>query len=96
MHNEMKKRAKISVEIALTVKEPAHYKTLFYGLKRNHPRNVAVVHPLMYMARRIIFAFMIVFMDKVELWNVVLFIACTLTMLAYALSENQWRSRVIN
>ena len=92
----MKKRAEISVEMAMAVKEPARYKTLYYGLKRNHPRNVAVVHPLMFMARRIIFALMIVYMDKVEIWNVLLFMACTLIMLAYTLSEHQWKSYVIN
>ena len=96
MEKEIAKRAKISVEMAEAVAEPARYKTLYYGLKQNHPRNVAVVHPLMYMARRIIFAFMIVFMDKVEFWNVLLFIACTFTMLAYALAEHQWKSHVIN
>ena len=81
-------RAKISVEMAIAVVELARYKTLYYGLKRNHPRNVAIVHPLMYMMRRIIFAFMIVYMDKVELWNVLIFLTCTLAMLAYALVEH--------
>lgn len=96
MRSEMEDRAKLSVEMAEAVKTPKRYKTLYYGLKLNHPRNAAVVHPLMYMLRRIIFAFIIVYMDQVKFWNVILFMNCTLVMLAYGLAEHQWKSQVIN
>lgn len=67
--------------------EPARYKTLYYGLKRNHQRNVAVIHPLMFLLRRIIFALVIVFMDTIPIWGVLIFMYSTLIMLAYTLSE---------
>ena len=38
------------------------YRTLFYGLKRNHPHNVAIVHPIVFILRRILFAVIIVFL----------------------------------
>lgn len=78
------------------MREPERFKTLYYGLKRNHPRNVAVVHPLMFMLRRIIFALLIVHMDTVHTWGVLIFMSCTLAMLAYALAEHQWKNSVIN
>ena len=40
------------------------YRTLHYGLKRNHERNVAIVHPLMFILRRVIYALVIVFMEE--------------------------------
>ena len=70
--------------------------TLYSGLKLNHPKHVAVVHPLMFLMRRIIFALVIVFMDKVQTWGVMIFMAYTLGMLAFTLSERQWKARVIN
>lgn len=76
------------MRLAETVRRPERYRTLFYGLKRNHPRNVAIVHPLMFLLRRIIFALMIVYMDKIAVWSTFIFMFMTLTMLAYALSEH--------
>ena len=77
----------MKIELADSVKEPSRSKTLYYGLKRNHPRNVAVVHPLMFLFRRIIFALVIVFMDQVPIWGIIIFMYMALTMLAYVLSE---------
>ena len=57
---------------------------------------MAVVHPLMFMLRRIIFALVIVFMDNVHMWGVLVFMFTTLCMLAYVLSEKQWEEQIIN
>ena len=92
----MRHRAKMQIMLADSVKEPQRYKTLYYGLKRNHPHNVAVIHPLMFLTRRIIYALVIVFMDQVPFWGVIIFMYMTLIMLAYALSEQQWKARIIN
>ena len=43
----------------LVQKQP-RFKTIYYGLKLNHPRNVALIHPLMYTTRRIIYALSVV------------------------------------
>ena len=83
----IKDLAKTNVEIADSVQKPARIRTLYYGLKVNTERNVAVVHPLMFLIRRVIYALVIVFMDEIPLWGVLIFMTCTLIMLAYALSE---------
>ena len=79
-----------------TIKKPKRYRTIFYGLKVNHPRNVALTHPLMFLVRRVIYALIIVTMDKVHYWNILLLMACTLVMLGYVLAEHQWQDRIIN
>ena len=38
------------------------YKTLFYGLRRNHPHNVAVLHPLLFCLRRVLYAVAVIFL----------------------------------
>lgn len=47
--------AKIKSRLASKTSVAPSYATLFVGLKRNHPRKVAIVNPLLYMIRRIIF-----------------------------------------
>ena len=61
------------------------YRTLQYGLKRNHERNVAVVHPLMFILRRLVYALVIVFMEEFMVFGVLVVMASCLIMLAYAL-----------
>ena len=75
---------------------PERFKTLYYGLKVNHERNVAVIHPLMFMLRRIIYALVIVYMDRIHIFCVLVFILSTMVMLAYVLTELQWKERSIN
>jgi len=53
----------------------------------NHPRNVAIVHPLMFTLRRIVYALSIVLIASVPLLGVWVMLFGTLIMLAYALSE---------
>jgi len=57
---------------------------------------VAVIHPLMFVMRRVIFALVIVFMDQIPIWGVLIFMAMALTMLGYVLSEHQWKDCEIN
>ena len=40
----------------------SRYKTVFYGLRKNHPHNAALVHPMTFLLRRIAYAAIIVFM----------------------------------
>ena len=78
------------------IEKPIRYKTLYYGLKLNHARNVAVVHPLMYTLRRVIYALTIVLIATLPLIGVWIMLASTLIMLAYALLESQWKAGIIN
>ena len=66
---------------------PARYKTLYYGLKMNHARNVAIVHPIMFTFRRLFYALSIVFLANSSFIGLLLFLVGTLIMLGYALHE---------
>ena len=82
-----KREAHLRVKFADRMKVPQQYETLFFGLKRNHERNVAVTHPLMFMLRRIIYALVIVFMDEVMYYGVFIVMMSCLAMLAFACTE---------
>ena len=75
---------------------PPRYKTLYLGLKLNHPRNVAVVHPIMFLFRRIFYALSIVLLADVPLLSSFIFMLAAFGMLMYALSEFQWRDPYVN
>ena len=62
----------------------------------NHERSVAVVHPLMFLLRRVIYALTIIFFIQNLLFGVLITQAICMAMLAYALYENQWNESVIN
>lgn len=86
----------MKVQLESSARVPVSYQTLFFGLKRNHASNVAVVHPIIFLLRRVILASVIVFMDKVHAWGVLIVMACTLTMLGYVLTLSQWREKSVN
>ena len=74
-------------------------KTLYTGLKMNHPRHVALVHPLAFLLRRILFAVIIVFMVNLMvhcIFGVFLLMLTCLFMLGYVLHEWQWQSNWIS
>ena len=62
--NEHKRKIKLEAERRVQLQSQVQlsnsYKTLFYGLKKNDPHNVAIVQPLSFMLRRIIYAMVIV------------------------------------
>ena len=63
------------------------YKTIFSGLKLNHPRNVAIIHPLMFLVRRVVYILAILLYYKRDLTGILMFHSCTLVMLGYAILE---------
>ena len=69
------------------VEMPNRYKTLYLGLHVNHPRNVAIVQPLMFALRRVIYALSIVFLPKAPLLGVWIMLGVTLIMLIYVFLE---------
>ena len=78
------------------IEKPTRYKTLYYGLKLNHVRNVAIVHPLMFTLRRICYALTIVLIPNWPLIGTWILLIGTLVMLGYALVEWQWQQPIIN
>ena len=89
-------RAKEIVAGCDLVRKPIRHKTLYYGLKLNHAKNVAIVHPLMFTLRRIFYALTIVLIPTLPLLGVWIMLVGTLLMLAYVLTEWQWKARIIN
>ena len=69
------------------IEKPYRYKTLYYGLKLNHPRNVAIIHPLMFTIRRIVYALSIVLLAKYPLFGVWILLGGTILMIAFAVTE---------
>ena len=96
-HEEIVARnAREMVAGAYLITKSKRFKTLFYGLKLNQPRNSALVHPLMYTVRRVIYALAIVLLAHHSLFGVWILTVSTLLMLVYALNEEQWRDPIIN
>ena len=50
----------------------------------------------MFLFRRIIYAFVIVFMDEIIVFGVLIVMFSCLVMLGYAISEWQWKDNIIN
>ena len=90
MEKWARKEAHLRVKFADRMKTPQGYRTLYYGLRRNHERHVAVVHPFMFLMRRIIYALVIVFMATIIFWGVWVVLLSCILMLAYACAELQW------
>lgn len=81
---------------ASLIKKSQRYKTLFYGLRLNHPRNVALVFPVLDTMRRLIYALSIVFLADVPLVGVWILLGGTLGMLVFAMTELPWKQPIIN
>ena len=81
------KEAKFRIAVEQSVPVSQSYRTLFYGLKLNHERNVAVVHPLMFLVRRLVYAVVIITLSETMFFGVLVVMLSCLVMLAYAVNE---------
>jgi len=91
MNKQKRYTAIMGLEMERTVEPPQRCRILFEGLILNHPRNVALVHPVLFMARRLILAITVVFMEETRHWGVFLTLIVTLAMLAYTVIERPWQ-----
>ena len=64
------------------------YSTLWLGLKKNHERNVAIVHPMIFLVRRVAYAMLITAFATHMYTNILGFMLLTFGMLAYACYEH--------
>lgn len=95
--SEISKEAKIRVQLSQSVELSQAYRTLFYGLKKNHEHNVALVHPLAFLLRRVLFALVIIFMvDSKALFGSLLLLITCLLMLIFVVQEAPWEYPLIN
>ena len=72
------------------------YQTIFSGLKKNHSHNVALVHPMSFLLRRLVYAALIIFMFEMPLFVTLILLYASLGFLAYLLLESQWEDNIIN
>ena len=93
----IKHEASKRVQIAEQVQPTAWHSTLFYGLKLNHPHNIALVQPLSFVLRRVLFALLITnSTGESALFSAgVLQLTC-LFMLAMVCSEVPWVDSLSN
>ena len=93
---ELAVEAKLRVTIAGGVKVSQRYQTLFYGLKKNHPHNAALVHPLTFLVRRVAYAGIIIFLYNKPLFASLLLMASSILILCWVLTVSQWEHSLIN
>ena len=93
---EWRVEARTRLALVDQVKLNPSYETLFLGLRKNHPHNVAVVHPLLFLVRRVMYALIIVFMvDEPFFGSVLLLLSCFM-MLCFTVTEAQWEDSAMN
>lgn len=73
----------------------AHYGTLFSGLKKNHQHSAAVVHPLVFLVRRIVYAAIVLFLLQIPSVAAYLLLWICVGMVAYVIIEQQWEESII-
>ena len=87
--------AKIRIELESLVKVSDRYKTLFLGLKRNHPHSAAIIHPLVFLLRRIIYSAIALFCLSVPVIGVFILSFICVLMIGFILVEQQWEDSLI-
>lgn len=90
------KQAKRRVALESEVECNPRYKTLFYGLKKNQPHNMAIVHPLSYLLRRVLFVMVTLFVFETPLFAALSLVGVSLLMMGVLLTERQWEASLIN
>ena len=88
--------AKIRVVLQGHVKLNPRYNTIFTGLKKNHPHNIALLHPLFFLARRIAYAAIIIFLHSKPYFAALALLFLTLACFSFVLIYHQWESSIIN
>lgn len=88
--------AQIKLKLESLTKPSQRYRTLFYGLKRNHPHSAAVMHPLMFLLRRILYSAIVIYFVSLPIVAVYVLIVACLIMLAYVIVEKQWEDSLIS
>lgn len=84
----IKEEAKLRNFLADSVEPRLAYKTLFYGLKKNQSHNMAVLHPLVFVLRRVLYALVILFLvQEAAFFGVLLLLATCLIMMVFVVHE---------
>ena len=88
--------AKIKSTLDAKVGVSPHYRTLFTGLKVNHPRKVGLVHPLAFFAYRIAFLAIACSLAASTLAQAFMAMVLVMSMLAFSLHDQPWTEAKLN
>lgn len=78
-----------------TIKICVRFKTLFYGLRLNHPHSAHIVHPLVFLVRRVIYSAIVIFMLTIPLIAAYLLCMMSLFLIAFTIIEKQWNDQMM-
>lgn len=90
--------ASIRVRQEGAVKVSQSYRTLYYGLKKNHVHSASTAHPLFFVLRRILYSLVIVFMvgEVKPFFGALILTLTSFMMLSFVALEAQWESNMHN
>lgn len=83
----VKAEAHHRADLAEQVLYNAYYKTLFFGLKRNHEKKVALAYPVIFLLRRYMYILAILCITNLPFLAVILLMVACLAMIAMLLTE---------
>ena len=83
----MRVEAKLRVNLEQAVEVNNRYRTLFYGLKRNHQNRAAIVYPLFFLIRRLIYSALVLFLAEIPVVGAYILCTICLMMIAYIIVE---------
>jgi len=82
----------VRVGLDYQTKVNPRYETIFYGLRHGTEKNVAIVHPIAFLLRRLIYAFIIVFTPEHQtFYSLVTLASLSIMMAAFVIAEKPWR-----
>jgi len=65
-------------------------------LKKNNPHNVALIHPFLFVVRRLVYAAILIFMFQWPFFALVTLVVITLCLMAFLFNYKQWEDSLIN
>ena len=72
------------------------YKTIFLGLKKNHPRNTAIVYPALFMVRRWLYVVSILMCVNYRMLGLYITLYASSIVFAYSLVEHPFEDYLLN
>lgn len=93
--DEVKEAARCKLSIEAEIKLNPRFATLCDGLKKNHAHAVALVYPMIYLLRRVLFTCLVLYMQQYAYTSIHILIATSLAMITFALTESPWEDRLI-
>ena len=95
-NQKIRQEAQLRLRLEDLVNINQRFSTLFLGLKLNTMHNSAVLQPLMFLIRRIVFAAAIIFLQHSPQLAIVMLLAMSLAVLVFTVVETPWKEQEMN